>query len=141
MDKGYSANVQRRPVHLRRPRAVGLQALRNDPQENTQHHVEHCPVALHEVAQPLRDGEHPLAHWQPGEDVVRQMCRRLQILAKGLADIRLWGVVVALAVELAGTGQLKPGLEVLGYGLVERSPLGVALVVELGFGTRLPARV
>ena len=50
-------------------------------------------------------------------------------------------VVVALAVELAGTGQLKQGLEVLGYGLVEQSPLGVALVVELGLGARLPARV
>ncbi|APW47167.1 hypothetical protein RA876_13275 [Rhodoferax antarcticus] len=37
-----------------------------------------------------------------------------QILAKRLLDIRRWGVVVALAVELAGAGQLKPGLEVLG---------------------------
>ena len=64
-----------------------------------------------------------------------------EVFAEGLAHIGLWGVVVTLAVELAGTGQLKPGLEVLGYGLVERSPLGVALVVELGFGTRLPARV
>ena len=70
VDKGQRANVQRRPVHLRRPRAVGLQALRNDPQENAQHHVEHCPVTLHELAQPLRDGEHPLAHWQSGKDVV-----------------------------------------------------------------------
>ena len=41
-----------------------------------------------------------------------------QILAKRLTDIGLGGVVVALAVELAGTGQLKPGLKVLGYGLV-----------------------
>jgi hypothetical protein len=30
---------------------VGLQTLRNDPQEDAQHHVEHHPVALHEVAQ------------------------------------------------------------------------------------------
>jgi hypothetical protein len=65
----------------------------------------------------------------------------LQILAKGLADIGLGGVVVALPVELTGTGQLKPDLEVFGYGLVEQSPLGVARVVELGFGTRWPARV
>ena len=65
----------------------------------------------------------------------------LQIFAKGLADIRPWGVVVALAVELACTCQLKPGLEVLGYGLVQQCPLGVALVVELGLCTRLPARV
>ena len=55
----------------------------------------------------------------------------LQIVAKSLADVGLGGVVVALAVELTCTGQLKPGLEVLGYGLVEQSPLGVARVVEL----------
>ncbi len=41
-----------------------------------------------------------------------------QILAKRLTDIGLGGVVVALAAELAGTGQLKPGLKVLGYGLI-----------------------
>jgi hypothetical protein len=40
----------------------------------------------------------------------------LKMLAKRLTDIGLGGVVVALAVELTGTGQLKPGLEVLGYG-------------------------
>jgi hypothetical protein len=50
-------------------------------------------------------------------------------------------VVVALAVEFDATGQLKPGLEVFGFGLVEQSPLGVAQVVELGLCTRLPARV
>ena len=64
-----------------------------------------------------------------------------EVFAKGLTDIRLWGVVVALPVERTGTGQPKPGLEVLGYGLVEQSPLGVARVVELGLCTRLPARV
>ena len=61
--------------------------------------------------------------------------------AKGLADVGLGGVVVALAVELACAGQLKPGLEVLGYGLVQQSPLRVAWVVEFGFGARLSARV
>ena len=65
----------------------------------------------------------------------------LQILAKGLTDIGLGGVVVALAVELTATGQLKPGLEVLGNGSVQQSPLGVARVVELGLCTRLPARM
>jgi len=50
-------------------------------------------------------------------------------------------VVVALAVELAGTGKFMPSLEVLGYGLVQQSPLGVARVVGLGFGARLPARM
>ncbi|WP_413882004.1 hypothetical protein [Candidatus Aalborgicola defluviihabitans] len=62
----------------------------------------------------------------------------LQILAKGLADIGLGRVVVALAVKLTGTGQLKPGLKMLGYGLVKQRALGVARVVELGFGTRWP---
>jgi len=35
-------------------------------------------------------------------------------------------VVIALAVELACAGELKPCLEVLGDGLVEQGPLGVA---------------
>ena len=112
-----------------------------------QHNVAHRPITLHVVAQPLRDGEHPLAHRQTRKDVNREVCSRLhhapgiareadatafagighevfvstivtprpgkvlgkdaafQIFAKGLADIRLWGVVVALAVELAGAGR------------------------------------
>ena len=183
VDESDCANVQRRLVHLHRPRAVGLQALRNDPQEDAQHHVEHSPVTLHEVAQSLRDGEHPLAHRQTRKEVIGEVGRRLhhaprvargadatalagighevvvpavitpgpgkavrknatfQILAKGLADIGLGGVVVALAVELDRTGQLIPGLEVLGYGLVEQSTLGVAGVVELWLCTGLSARV
>ena len=40
--------------------------------------------------------------------------------------------MVALAVELAGTCQLKPGLEMLGHRLVQRRALGVAGFV--GFG-------
>ena len=77
VDEGHRAYVQGRLVQLRRPRAVGLQALRNDPQKDAQHHVQSCIVALHEVAQSLRDREHPLAHRQAGKDVVRQMRRRL----------------------------------------------------------------
>ena len=65
----------------------------------------------------------------------------LQILTKRVASIGLWRVVGALSVELAGTGQLKPSLEVLGDGLVEQSPLGVARVVEFGLCTLLPARM
>ena len=76
VDEGDCANVQGRIVYLRRPWAAGLQALRDDPQENTQHHVEHWPVALHEVAQALWHGQHPLAHRQAGEDVVREVRRR-----------------------------------------------------------------
>ena len=64
MNESDCADVQGRLVQLRRPRAVGLQALSNHPQKNTQHHVEHGPVALHEVAQSLWNRQHPLAHRQ-----------------------------------------------------------------------------
>jgi hypothetical protein len=39
--------------------------------------------------------------------------------------------MVALAVELACTGQLMPSLEVFCYGLVEQRALGVARVEEV----------
>jgi len=58
-----------------------------------------------------------------------------QILAESLADIRLWVVVVALAVELTGAGEVMPSLEMLGNGLVQQRTFGVARVVELGLGT------
>jgi hypothetical protein len=41
-------------------------------------------------------------------------------------------VVVTLAVELSGAGELKPSLEVLGNRAVQQGALGVAGVV--GFG-------
>jgi hypothetical protein len=37
-----------------------------------------------------------------------------QIFAKGLTDIRLWGVAVALAVELTCTGKFTPSLKMVG---------------------------
>ena len=37
VDKSHCANMQGRPVHLGRPGDVGLQALRNEPQEDAQH--------------------------------------------------------------------------------------------------------
>jgi len=43
-------------------------------------------------------------------------------------------MVVALAVELACAGQLKPGLKILANGAVQQGSLGVARVVEPGFG-------
>ena len=64
-----------------------------------------------------------------------------QIFAKGLTHEGPGGVVVALPVELAGTGEFMPGLKVLGNGLVQQRTLGVARVVEFGFGERWPARV
>ena len=46
----------------------------------------------------------------------------------------------ALAVELACACQLKPGLEVFGYRALQQGVLGVARVVELGFGARVRIR-
>ena len=71
------------------------------------------------------------------------MCKdaAFQILAKGLADIGLGGVAVALSIEPARAGQIEPGFEVFGYRLVQQRALGVARVVELGLCTRLSARV
>ena len=45
--------------------------------------------------------------------------------------------VVALAVKLACACQLKPGLEVFGYRALQQGVLGVARVVEFGFGARV----
>ena len=68
MDEGDCADVQCGLIHIGRARAVGLQRLRNDAQEDAQHHGERGPVALHVVPQPLRDRQYPLAHGQAGED-------------------------------------------------------------------------
>jgi putative addiction module killer protein len=56
-----------------------------------------------------------------------------EVFAKCFAHVGLGRVVVALAVELACAGQLKPGLDVVGYGLVEQGALRMAGVVEFGF--------
>ena len=56
-----------------------------------------------------------------------------QKLAKRLAQIGLGGGVVALAVDLVGTGQLKLGRDVFGDGLVKQRALRVARVVKFGF--------
>jgi hypothetical protein len=77
VNEGDCADVQRRLIHTCRTGAVGLQSLRDDPQEDAQHHVEHRPVALHEVAQPFGYRQHPLAHRQAGKNMIRQVCRRL----------------------------------------------------------------
>ncbi len=57
-----------------------------------------------------------------------------EVFAKRLADVGAWCVVVALAVELAYAGQLKPCLEVFGDGVVQQGSLGMTRVVEPGFG-------
>jgi hypothetical protein len=44
------AEVQSTPCLIRRTGAVVLQALRNEQEEDAQHHVELCPMPLYEVA-------------------------------------------------------------------------------------------
>ena len=56
-----------------------------------------------------------------------------EVFAKRLAHIGLGGAQVALPIELACTGQVKPGFVVLGYRLVEQRALRMARVVELGW--------
>ncbi len=60
----------------------------------------------------------------------------LQILLKSFLHVGRRGVVVALAVERAGAGQIKPGLEVFGNRAVQQGLVGVARVVGFG-GLRL----
>ena len=59
-----------------------------------------------------------------------------EVFAKCLADISPWRVMVTLTVELtvelACAGEIEPGLEMLGNGLVQQRALGVAWVVEFG---------
>jgi hypothetical protein len=62
-----------------------------------------------------------------------ELANQSKSFAKCLAHVGPWGVVVALAVELACAGQLMPGLEMLTNGLVQQRSLGVTWVVEFGF--------
>ena len=55
-----------------------------------------------------------------------------EVFAESFLYVGAWRVVIALAFELSGTCQLKPGLEVLGHRAVQQSALGMAGVV--GFG-------
>ncbi len=64
-----------------------------------------------------------------------------EVFAKRLADVGTWRMVIALAVELAATGQLKPCLEMLGHCAVQQGVLGVTRVVELGFVARVRTHV
>jgi hypothetical protein len=58
----------------------------------------------------------------------------LEVLAKGLADVGLVGVVVALPVELACVGEFMPGLEVHGECLGDQRAIGVAGMGECQYG-------
>ena len=50
VNEGDCAYVQRRLLHICRTGAVGLQSLRDDPEEDARNHAQNCPVTLHEVA-------------------------------------------------------------------------------------------
>ena len=100
-------------------------------------------ISIHNARHSLK---HPIDHADMEVDMPVQAGAvgkdaALQILAKGLPNIGLWGVVVALAVELTGAGEFMPGLEMFGDGLVQQSPLGVARVVKFGLCIRWPTRV
>ena len=150
MDKRHGADVQSCPVQLRRPRAVGLQALRDDPQEDAQHHVEHGPVALHEVAQSLRNRQHPLAHRQARENVIGEVCRRLHhapCVARGADTTAFAGIgneVVMPAVITPGPGKAvrkDAAFQIFAKRLADIGLGGVvvALAVELACaGERVP---
>ena len=62
---------------------MGLQALRNHPQKDAQHHSEHWHGALNGVTKPLGNRRHPRAHRQAGESVVAQVGRRLHHPPRG----------------------------------------------------------
>jgi len=83
VDEGDCTDVQAGLVQMGLTRAVGLQGLRDDAQEDAQHHAQRGPVALHEVTQPFGHRQHPLAHRQAGEDVVAQVRRRLGHAPRG----------------------------------------------------------
>ena len=57
-----------------------------------------------------------------------------EVFAKRLAHIWFGGAVIALSVELACTGELKPCFVVLGYRLVQQRALRMARVIEFGLG-------
>ena len=152
VDEGDCANVQGRLVHLRRTGAEGLQALFNDAQEDAQHHAEYRPVTLHEVAQPLRHRQHPLAHplahRQAREYVVRQVRRRLHHatgVARGADTMALAGIghkIVVPTVVTAGAREAvrkDAAFQVFAKGLAHKGArcVVVALAVELACAGQL----
>jgi len=50
VNEGHCADMQGCLVHTQSTGAMSLQALRDDPQEDAQHHVQHHPITLYEVA-------------------------------------------------------------------------------------------
>jgi hypothetical protein len=135
---GACADVQRCLVCIGRTGAVGLQALRNDPQEDAQHHVANRTIPLQKKAQPLWNRQHPLTHWQTGEDEIRQVRRRLHHapgVARGADDPAFAGEgdkVVVPAVTTACVGE-DAALQILleRFAHERLGAVVVALAIEL----------
>jgi hypothetical protein len=78
---------------------------------DVQHHVQHYSITLQKKAQALWHRQHPLAHWQAGQDVVCQMRRSLRHtprVARGAYASAFAGEgheVVVRAVSAAGAGK------------------------------------
>ena len=119
-----------------------LQALRNHPQEDAQHHVEHCPVMLHEVARPLLDRQHPLAHRQAVPCAMpwimvrgRQYSVQMSNDPGPSIQLQVSGVVVmappAYPVYYARSYYPPTTLE-LGYGPLGRLPGAMSLALMAG---------
>ena len=110
--------------------------------EDAQHHIEHWPVALHEVTKPLGNRQHPLAHRQAGEYVVVQVRCCLHHAPRGArgADSPAFAgegykvVVPTVAAASAGKAMGKDAaLKILGKRFAHEGLGGVvvALAVEL----------
>ena len=66
VNEGDCTDVQGGLVRMRCAWAVGLQGLLDDAQKMRNTMPSYHAVALHKVAQPLGNRQHPLAHWQAG---------------------------------------------------------------------------
>jgi hypothetical protein len=142
VNEGHGADVQACLVHMGRTGAVGLQALCNHPQEDAQHHVEHWPVALHEVPQAAWAPRAPTGAPAGGGRRGRQVRRRLHHApggARGADSPAFAGegykvVVPTVAAASAGKAMGKDAaLQILGkrFAHIGLGGVVVALAVEL----------
>jgi hypothetical protein len=141
VNEDHCADLQGSLVHTQSTGAVSLQALRDDTQKDSQHHVQYRPITLHEIAQPLWHRQHPLAHRLARENVITQVRGSLYHaprVARGADPTAFAGEgheVVVPAVTTAGAGKAVGAdatFEVFAKRLSD---------VGLGFGARLRARV
>ena len=107
--------------------------------EDAQHHIEHWPVALHEVPQPLGHGEHPLAHRQAGEyvfdrqdaayreAVLPKACRKRVAIEAGVSDF--WRNYVGLDGAVVGIDSFGASAPI--EALLPRFGFTVAHLIEV----------